>query len=208
MTTRSEAAEPVATQINVAHLLKASVGEARRYHVSIPSLSLGEGREARSIEGDIKLTRLNRGLLLAGAVEATVELTCVRCLEEYAQPLAIPLEEEFRSTIDMASGRPVDYAKEQEEGDYFLIPEDHVLDLSEALRQAAWLAAPMVPRCREDCPGIPFDDEAEAAPVEAATAATDESDVDSRLAVLGELLASDEANEPAADGPRRRSPRG
>ncbi|MCC6626075.1 MAG: DUF177 domain-containing protein [Chloroflexi bacterium] len=167
------------TQINIAHLLKGSVGSAQRVRVVVSVLSLGEAREARSLAGDLKLTRLNHGLLVVGDLTATVELTCMRCLEEYMQPIAFRLEEEFRPTIDLASGAAVAYHGRDAEGDYFLIGDDHVLDLTEALRQAAWLAAPMVPRCRDDCPGL--------APANEGTAAGTAA-VDDRLAVLSRLL--------------------
>jgi uncharacterized protein len=195
MTTPPDAADSTATLINVAQLLKAPVGTTRRYHLSLPSLDLGEGRRARGLEGDVKLTRLSRGLLVEGTARATVELTCVRCLEEYTQPLDLQLEEEYRPTIDMASGHAIKYAANQDEGDFFLIGPDHVLDLTEALRQAAWLAVPMMPRCREDCPGIVVAAGETLPPATVAERDEPAAGGDARLAILGDLL------EPAAEPP-------
>jgi len=186
MTTHDRPPDPTATLINVAHLLKASVGGAQRYHLIVPSLDLGESRWARGLEGDVKITRIDRGLLVVGEARATVELTCVRCLEEYTQPLEIPVEEEFRPSVDIATGRTLRYRGAEADGDFFLIGEDNVLDVRAALRQAAWLAAPMVPRCREDCPGIATPAE----PDDIETELIDQAEIgiDARLAVLGNLL--------------------
>jgi uncharacterized protein len=144
-------------------------------------------------------------------VTATVDLTCVRCLEEYSQPVTLELEEEFRPSIDVASGLSIAYGNasapgaEPAEVDFFLISEDHVLDLTEVLRQAAWLAAPMMPICREDCPGIPLplpapvasDDEAADDDPETAT---EPGQVDARLAVLQHLLDAADATTDAQPG--------
>jgi uncharacterized protein len=198
-----------ATQFNVAQLLKGPVGDSRRYHLDAPLLPLGEEREARAIEGDVKMTRLSRGLLVTGAARATVELTCVRCLEEFSQPVEFELEEEFRPSLDMASGNAIAYRGDDADADYFLIDENHVLDLSEALRQAVWLAAPMMPRCREDCPGIEVaDEDVEVVSATAESAAR----ADARLAILGSLLGEDDDEDasaaPATESSRRRSGRG
>jgi uncharacterized protein len=209
VTIDSSAGNSSATQFNVAQLLKGPVGDSRRYPLAVSRLPLGEEREARAIEGDIKLLRLSEGLLVTGAARATVELTCVRCLEEFSQRLDIELEEEFRPSLDMASGNAIAYRGDDADADYFLIDENHVLDLSEALRQAVWLAAPMMPLCREDCPGIEIaDDDVEVTSPTAEPATR----ADARLAILGSLL--DEAGDerPAAgaspEPPGRRSGRG
>lgn len=196
--------KPADTQINVAQLLKQPVGTTRRYALRAPGLPLGEGRATTPIEGEIKLTLLGHGLLVTGQAETSVELTCVRCLEEYAQPVTLELEEEFRPSIDVTSGMSIPHAeaKEEADSDFFLIGEDHVLDLTEALRQAVWLNVPMVPRCGDACPGPG-----------APAAGEDEADVDvvaggidTRLAALQHLLEQHGAPavEPVSD--RRRAP--
>jgi uncharacterized protein len=191
-------------RIHVAQLLKQPVGATRRYRLALDALALGEERVARDLRGPIKLTRIGRGLLVAGEVAATVELTCVRCLEEYTQPVTPHLEDEFRPTIDVTTGLSVPAEREGVADDFFPIGEDHVLDLSEALRQAVWLATPMTPHCREDCPGIPVAGDEAGDAAEAAQLAVS-GRVDSRLAVLAELL--DGAGEAAPEAPPTRGRR-
>jgi uncharacterized protein len=156
-------------------------------------MELGEQREARDLAGDLRLTKLDRGLLATGPVSASVELTCMRCLEEYLQPIAFELEEEFRPAIDITSGTPLRPRDGDDDTDYLPIGDDHVLDLSEAFRQAIWLATPMVPLCREDCPGISVPELVRPTQEEGAPT------VDDRLAVLADLL--------QAESVQRRSPR-
>lgn len=203
-------AQPVDTHVNVAQLLKQPVGATRRYRLEVPSLPLGEDRTASTIRGDIKLTRIGRGLLVTGTADTTVDLTCARCLEEYTQPVTLELEEEFRPSIDVTSGLSIPYARDEDatEGDFFLIGEDHVLDLTEALRQAVWLGAPMVPRCGDDCPGLTAGMEADD-PGEEPEAGATTAGVDARLAVLQHLLDEHDdttAAEPEPAPDRRRSP--
>jgi uncharacterized protein len=195
--------------LNVAQLLKLPVGAWRQYHVMIPALSLGEERVARDLEGTIKLTRAGRGILVAGDLTTRVELTCMRCLEEYQQPVDLSLEDEFRPAIDVTSGVQITYP--DDEPDSFRIGEDHVLDITEALRQATWLGIPMVPRCLDDCTPPPIESDADE---EAATGEESPADggVDSRFAVLERLMGEAGADQPAngatpaAEQRRRPSP--
>jgi uncharacterized protein len=65
--------------------------------------------------------------------------------------LGFDFEEEYYPTIDVVTGLPVPVP--EEEG-IFTIGGDHVLDLSEAIRQYAIMALPMAPICRPDCAGL------------------------------------------------------
>jgi uncharacterized protein len=201
------AGQVMGTHLNVAQVLKEPVGATRRYRLRVDELPLGEDRLARGITGTVKLMRVGRGLLVTGEARASVDLTCMRCLEDYTQPVTLELEEEFRPSIDVGSGLGITYSGPDSaaEADFFLIGDDHVLDLSEALRQTIWLSVPMVPRCREDCPGIPFGegDTSEKAPEEAPVAPA--PGVDDRLAVLQRLLdGADDSGAPEPPPPARR----
>jgi uncharacterized protein len=186
-------------RLNVAQLLKLPVGAWRKYHVMIPALPIGEERIARDMEGIIKLTRAGRGILVAGDLTTHVELTCMRCLEEYQQPVELSLEDEFRPAIDVTSGVHLSYPEEDAEPDAFRIGDDHVLDITEALRQATWLGIPMVPRCLDDCapPAIDLDADEEQDEVEPTPAA--DANVDARFAVLQRLMGETSPGGPAAN---------
>ena len=137
-------------QINVAQLLKESIGSSRNYKVSEIIDVTGDGG-GRKVQGEVRLLRTHRGILVKGELQAEVELTCSRCLSLFNFPVAINFEEEYIPTIDVVSGIPL---SSPDEPGSFVIDEHHVIDLTEAVRQYALLAMPMKPLCREDCAGL------------------------------------------------------
>lgn len=132
-------------QINVAQLLKESVGAVRTYEID------GATEEGFSIKGTVKLLRTNRSILVTGSLETVTRGECSRCLEKYKYPLRIDIEEEYFLTRDPVSGVVLPAPSE---GGAFLIGENHILDLGEAVRQYVIMALPMKPVCREDCAGL------------------------------------------------------
>ena len=137
-------------QINVAQQLKSAIGSVRDYEVSETVDVTGDGNGSL-VQGKVSLIRTDRGILVKGKLEAEVELSCSRCLNQFNCPIVLNIEEEFFPTIDMASG---DSLPVPDEPGSFTINERHELDLTEAMRQCALLAIPMKPLCREDCAGL------------------------------------------------------
>ena len=137
-------------QINVAQLVQESVGTRREYQVSEAVDVLGGG-DSRLVEGEIRLLRTNRSILVMAAVRTEVELTCSRCLGAFNSPLTLNFEEEYIPTIDMVSGARL---SQPEEPGAFTIDEHHVINLTEAICQYAMMAISMKPLCREDCAGL------------------------------------------------------
>jgi uncharacterized protein len=142
-----------AMQINVAQLLRASIGSVKDYEVKKVIDITGDGVNDL-VQGKVRLTRTNRSILVKGALEADVELTCSRCLGPFRRSLKVNLEEEYYPTADVDTGAAI--AVPDEPG-CFTIDQNHILDLTEAVRQYALLAVPMKPLCRENCAGLcPF----------------------------------------------------
>ena len=140
-------------QINVAQLLRASIGSVKDYEVKKVADITGDGVDSL-VQGKLRLMRTNRSILVKGALETGIELTCSRCLGQFKCPLKVNLEEEYYPTADVDTGAPVSVP---DEPGCFTIDEHHVLDLTEAVRQYALLAIPMKPLCKEDCAGLcPF----------------------------------------------------
>ncbi len=133
-------------QINVAQQLKAPIGPVRVYKVC--DVVEIEGTDT-PVEGEVKLFRTNRGIMVKGTLYTQVKLSCSRCLEQFTLPLTLSLEEEYLPTIDINTG-----AKLPKESDAFTIDEHHVIDLTEAIRQYIVTATPMKPLCREACAGL------------------------------------------------------
>jgi uncharacterized protein len=145
---------------NVAQLLKERVGSTRKFHFDTPDLVLdedpGEGQVlyAEDLHGDVKVTRLSESLLVQGDIDASVLIECSRCLETFSLPVEARLEEQFLPTIDVETGAPVRRAEFEEDDQTFDINPNHLMDLTEPVRQALLVALPMKPLHSEDCKGI------------------------------------------------------
>jgi|WetSurMetagenome_2_1015567.scaffolds.fasta_scaffold163725_2 uncharacterized protein len=137
-------------EINVSQQLKAHIGYVREYDIEDYIDILGIGVDIQ-VEGKVKLTKTNRGLLVQGTLRAKIPVECSRCLKVFEFPLIIKLEEEYFPVIDVNSGTPLETP---DEIGIFTIDEHHILDLNEAIRQNALLAVPMKPLCRADCAGL------------------------------------------------------
>jgi len=137
-------------QINVSQLLKEPIGATRDYQVSEIVDVTGDGN-GRKVQGEIRLLRTHRGILVRGVLRTEVELTCSRCLTVFNCPVTLNVDEEYIPTVDVVSGVPL---SSPEEPGPFIIDEHHVIDLTEAIRQYSLLVIPMKPLCREDCAGL------------------------------------------------------
>ena len=135
-------------QINVSQLFKEPIGSTRQYEID-ETIDVSGG--SHEIQGEVKLVRTDRGILVKGTLHTGIEVTCGRCLGLFDCPLTLNIEEEYFPTTDIVSGALLPLPGEP---GYFTIDERYVLDLTEAIHQYIMLAIPMKPLCREDCAGI------------------------------------------------------
>lgn len=166
---------------NVAGLLGDDPGATRDYDVAGVTIDLGEDlRLADPIEGHVRLSRTNRGLLVAATFSTSLQAECSRCLREIEVPIEVAIEEEALPSIDLHSGLPVAVG-DDDEGEPIRLTDHHELDLETAVREAIQLEEPIAALCREECPGLcttcgsPLDEGTHDHPTE---------DVDPRLAAL------------------------
>ncbi|MFC1917949.1 DUF177 domain-containing protein [Chloroflexota bacterium] len=136
-------------QINVSQLLKDIVGATREYEIK-DAFTDTDGNTS-PIQGKVKLTHTQRGILVKGNLQTGAVLNCSRCLCQFHAPIRIALEEEYAQLVDVTSGTPLPLPGE---AGTFTIDEHHILDLTEAARQYRELAIPMKPLCDEDCAGL------------------------------------------------------
>ena len=136
------------TQISVSELFKEPIGSTRHYEINE---TFDVGGDSYEVQGEVKLIRTDRGMLVKGTLHTEVEVICSRCLSLFGYPLTLNIEEEYLSTTDIVSGASLSLP---EEPGYFTIDEHYVLDLTEAIHQYIMLATPMKPLCREGCAGI------------------------------------------------------
>jgi uncharacterized protein len=139
--------KPLKAFINVTQLLKEPVGSSRSHDISGLISEEVEG----FVEGEAKMIRISRGVLVQCKLTAEVKLTCSRCLDAFLCPISFTAEEEFLPISD-ASGDLILSSPEQSAE--FTIDDKNILDLGELIRQYILLNLPMKPLCRLDCPGI------------------------------------------------------
>ncbi len=170
------------TAVNVAGLLKGQIGETRSYRLHLDRLDSDGETIARSIAGDVRLTRLRDGVMASIQASGIAPMICVRCLREYEQPFDVAFDEEFLQTVDVRTGLGLG-TEAAEEDQVSRIDENHELDLQEPLRQEILIALPMRPDCGDECPGP-----------DVLARESDEGNegiVDERLAALASLLGDD-----------------
>jgi uncharacterized protein len=153
MSEKAPARESTSLQFNVAQLLKHPTGARRVYDERVASPVLDEHLVlVAPLSGQVRLLRIGTGVLVTGELTTTVELECMRCLSEFRLPMLLEIEEEFRPTIDVATGVKIESELDQDPAT--LIDEHHTLDLTEVVRQDLWLSLPSAPVCRPDCKGL------------------------------------------------------
>ena len=137
-------------EMNVSQLLQGPIGATRKYQVS-ETVHIPVDDNDHLVQGEIRLLRTQRSVLVKATLHTEVELTCSRCLSLFSSPTTVNFEEEYMPTVDVASGVPL---TSSEEPGSFTIDDHHIIDLTEAIRQYALLAVPMKPLCRKDCAGL------------------------------------------------------
>lgn len=137
-------------QYNVAQLLKESIGATRRYRLGSDGAVLGSVG-AETVDGTVQLLRTHQGILARGEAAVTARQTCGRCLGEFTGSAGLQVEEEFFPQVDVHSGRRLAWPDDAEG---MAIDANHILDLTETVRQSVVAAQPMKPLCREDCAGL------------------------------------------------------
>jgi uncharacterized protein len=141
------------TVLNVAGLLQETPGAERSHVLRDHYLTLGSDVElAGPLDGELRLQRTNRGILVRGTVRGVVRRTCARCLEGYVEPAEVAIHEEFLPTVDPASGAPLPPPDHEDAAQP--IDDHHEIDIGPVLRDEFALAEPMHPLCRPDCPGL------------------------------------------------------
>lgn len=136
-------------QYNVAQLLKEPTGATRRVQVGGESEKL-EGSPNIYV-GSVQFLRTHQGLLVRGQVDAGMLLTCSRCLREFVCSSTLDVEEEFFPLLDVTTGRRLAPTDDLEGT---TIDVNHVLDLTEVLRQYCIATQPIKPLCETGCSGL------------------------------------------------------
>jgi len=127
---------------DISALTKARLGTSLTLNVDTGPQSLTD-LKVDFLHGTVQAIRIPGGLFVQGTVESQLRLECVRCLEPFALPITLELEEIFG--LPGASPR---------QDVTYVVSDDGWLDLAPLLREQSWVAVPMNPLCRADCKGL------------------------------------------------------
>jgi uncharacterized protein len=140
-------------RFNVAQLLKSTVGTTRQYEIEEDISGIDTELEVvEPLVGKVRLLRTTDGILVTGRLHAEVRVSCRRCLKSFDLPVDLTLEEQFRPAVDVSTGAVLPV--EDGEDVVTRIDLQHMLDLTEVVRQELLLAMPMSPLCSQDCRGL------------------------------------------------------
>ena len=138
-------------RFNVVRLLKGTVGIQKSYTFDAPS-ALGEDTPVNHVKGSLRLMRTDAGVWVNGTLDVSSGATCSRCLEESTVELRLQMDDVYYPTVDVNTGAMVRLPEDGESS--CIIDAQHVLDITEAVRQYTAVGLPMKPLCDPGCAGL------------------------------------------------------
>jgi len=118
------------------------IGSYREMDFILEEIKLESDLTLSDMRGKLRINRTPQGLLLDADFSAYAAGNCVRCLEDYQQPL----DTEFQELYAYRSRHTTDAE--------FFVPEDGYINLSPLLYENFLLAFPIKTLCRDDCKGL------------------------------------------------------
>ena len=127
------------------------------------------------LRGELRFTRIEKGILVEGEAETEIQVRCVRCLESF--PLLATLE--IEEIIGLSKRPDVTY----------FITDEGWFEISPLLREQALVSIPLKALCSPDCKGICSECGSN---LNTDDCGCSREPVDLRLAVLASLLEKEE----------------
>jgi uncharacterized protein len=103
------------------------------------------------LQGEVKIKKTGRSVLITGTVETTLQLQCVRCLKEFSYPLSTSFDLTLYPIKEAPSDEEMEVGSEEMESGFFERGEIH---LSEIACEQIFLELPYQPICEEGCRGL------------------------------------------------------
>ena len=143
---------PAPLRYPLAGLLGEPAGSERRYEIHGATIALPDDlRLVEPLDGTVRITRTNRGVLIDAKISTAIAGTCSRCLRDIEIPMTVQIRDEALPVVDLATGHAVDLA---DEPDTTRLSDHHELDLGALAADAISLEEPIVALCEEACPGL------------------------------------------------------
>jgi uncharacterized protein len=143
---------PAPLRYPLAGLLAEPPGSERRYEIHGATIPMpGDLRLVEPLEGTVRISRTNRGVLVDAKIATAIAGTCSRCLRDIEIPMTVEIHDEALPSVDVASGHAIDTSAEP---DVTRLSDHHELDLGVLAGEAISLEEPIVALCEEACPGL------------------------------------------------------
>jgi uncharacterized protein len=129
-------------RFNVGFIINQPVGSIRTLSFEADHFQLDDDSAYENFRGEVRVNRVVQGVLIQGDFQVEAQAECVRCLEDFLQPLHAEFDEL--------------YAFKEEDADESgqLLPETAFIDLSPVVREYLLLEMPISPQCKPDCRGL------------------------------------------------------
>lgn len=129
-------------RLNVGFIVHQTIGYSRDFDFNFPALKLDDELSLTGLTGVVRVTRTPQGLLVQVKLQANTLCTCVRCLEDFDQPLQADFSELYA----------FDRRSVTESG--LILPDNGHINLAPLIREFMHLEIPISPICRTDCRGL------------------------------------------------------
>ena len=103
------------------------------------------------LQSEAKIRKAGRSVLIAGKVETSLRLQCVRCLKEFSYPLSTAFELTLHPFKEAPTEEETQLGSEEMGASFFEGGEIH---LSEIACEQIFLEIPYQPLCQEGCKGL------------------------------------------------------
>ncbi len=123
-------------------MINEPIGSFRDLEFRFDEVTLLSELQLVDFVGLLRINRTPQGLLLDGKFRAKIAGQCVRCLDEFLQPLEAGFQELFA------------YLNRHTKDEEFHVPEDGYIDLAPLVYDNLILEIPINPVCKADCKGL------------------------------------------------------
>lgn len=129
-------------RINVGFMIHEPIGSYRDLDFKFEEIELESDLQLSNLIGKVRINRTPQGLLFDANFEAFVVGQCVRCLEDFQQPLTTEFQELFA------------YRSRHTKDSEFFVPEDGYIDLAPLVYENMLISFPIKMICKPDCKGL------------------------------------------------------
>ena len=130
-------------------------GAHERFRRTYDPTALGPAADDYRLVGPVALAfdiyKNNRDFRLAGRLQATLELSCGRCVELFTIAVDEPFDLMYLPHTENTGEGEVEIEEDDLETAFY---RDEVIDLGHMMREQFYLALPMKPLCSEACRGL------------------------------------------------------